>query len=597
MDRNSAIGFTLIAALLLVYFVWLSPTPPPQQPKQATPETSGNVKPDSLTRTAPALDSAAAARYGDLASALQGEDKPLTIETADLRVTFSSKGGVIRELELRKYKTYSGKPLKLITPADNTFSLKTQYNGQELDLYNIFYTAQQQTNGDTTVVTFTAGQITQTYKIPAAGYVIGYDINAGALSKSFAGEALDFRWNSALRLLEKDLKDSRSHTTINYFETGEGFDNLSESSTSTESVALDKPVKWVSVKQKFFLSAIQSSKTFPKGQFQTSMNEADTSVVKHAEVKLAIPKDQLGGKGNTFLFYFGPNDYQEIGGFAEDFKKNVYIGWPPVSWINRFVIFPVFNFLTHHLTNYGLIIVVLVFLLKLALFPLSYKSYLSMAKMKVLKPELDEIKERVGEDMTKVQQEQMKLYQQVGVNPVSGCIPVLLQMPVLFAMFYLFPASIELRQQSFWWAEDLSAYDSFISFSYAIPFLGSHISLFTVLMTATSLAYTWQNNQISSVQGPMKAMSYIMPLIFFFVLNSFAAGLTFYYTVSTLFTFAQQEIIKRFVDENKIRAILEENRKKYKEGGGTKSKFMTKLEEAMKASEEARKQAAQKRKK
>jgi YidC/Oxa1 family membrane protein insertase len=218
--------------------------------------------------------------------------------------------------------------------------------------------------------------------------------------------------------------------------------------------------------------------------------------------------------------------------------------------------------------------------------------------MKVLKPELDEIKERVGDDMTKVQQEQMKLYQQVGVNPISGCVPVLLQMPILFAMFYLFPASIELRQQPFLWAEDLSTYDSLIHFSYSIPFLGNHVSLFTVLMTCATLIYTWQNNQLSSVQGPMKAMSYIMPVIFFFVLNSFSAGLTFYYFVSTMVTFIQQAIIRRFVDDNKIRTIMEENRKKIAaSGGGGKSKFMNKLQEAMKASEEARKRADEERKK
>ena len=219
-----------------------------------------------------------------------------------------------------------------------------------------------------------------------------------------------------------------------------------------------------------------------------------------------------------------------------------------------------------------------------------------MAKMKVLKPELDEIKERVGEDMTKVQQEQMKLYQQVGVNPISGCIPVLLQMPILFAMFYLFPASIELRQQPFLWAEDLSTYDSLIRLPFSVPFMGSHISIFTVLMTAATLLYTWQNNQISSVQGPMKTMSYVMPVIFLFVLNSFSSGLTFYYFISTVVTFIQQAIIKRFVDEDKIRAIMEENKKKNAAGGGKKSKFMSKLEEAMKASEETRKKAEEERK-
>jgi YidC/Oxa1 family membrane protein insertase len=237
-----------------------------------------------------------------------------------------------------------------------------------------------------------------------------------------------------------------------------------------------------------------------------------------------------------------------------------------------------------------------VLFVKIILLPLSYKSYLGMAKMKLLKPELDLIKEKNGDNMTQAQQDQMKLYQQAGVNPFSGCIPLLLQMPILFSMFYFFPVSIELRQQPFLWAEDLSTYDSILNLPFTIPFYGSHVSLFVLLMTASTLVYTWQNNQISSVQGPMKSMSYIMPVIFMFVLNNFSAGLSFYYFVSNLITFAQQAIIKRFVDEDKIMAVMEDHKKKMLAGGGTgkKSSFMSKLEQAMKASEEARK--AQKKK-
>jgi YidC/Oxa1 family membrane protein insertase len=213
-----------------------------------------------------------------------------------------------------------------------------------------------------------------------------------------------------------------------------------------------------------------------------------------------------------------------------------------------------------------------------------------MAKMKLLKPELDLIKEKNGDNMAQAQQDQMKLYQQAGVNPFSGCIPLLLQMPIMFAMLYLFPSSIDLRQKPFLWAEDLSTYDSIIQLPFTVPFgFGSHVSLFVLLMTASTIVYAWQNNQMSSVQGPMKSMSYIMPIIFLFILNSFSAALSFYYFVSNLVTFGQQAIIKRFVDEDKIKAIMDENRKKAATGTGKKSKFMSKLEEAMKVSEEARK--------
>lgn len=210
-----------------------------------------------------------------------------------------------------------------------------------------------------------------------------------------------------------------------------------------------------------------------------------------------------------------------------------------------------------------------------------------MAKTKVLKPELDAIKEKHGDDMQKAQAEQMQLYQKVGINPLSGCIPMLLQMPILLAMFYFFPNSIELRQEAFLWAKDLSTYDSILNLPFTIPFYGSHVSLFCLLMTASQILYTWSNSQMTTVQGPMKTMQYIMPVAFLFFLNSFPAGLTFYYFVSNMFTFAQQAVIKNFIDEDKIKAVLEENRKR--NVNKKKSKFQTRLEEAMKASKETAK--------
>ncbi len=540
------------------------------------------------------------ASYGDLSSALRGDESTLTIATEDLNIIFSNKGGVITELELKKYKTYGQEPLKLITPRSNAFQLNAGYQGHDIDLYSLYYSAEQHQNGDTTEVIYSiklgnGATLSQTYKIPRNGYEIGYHISATGFDQQLTGENLTLLWTNILRPIEKDLTDTREHSSISYYENG--FGELGARSKGQESEIFSSPVEWISIKEKFFLSAIIARQNFSGGEVETSMNEGDSAVVKRANVKLFIPRNLLANGKADFRFYFGPNDYKKIGKVATDFAKNVYLGWPPVYWVNKFVIFPVFYFLTQYINNFGLIIIILVILLKLVLFPLSYKSYLSMAKMKVLKPQLDEIKERVGEDMTKVQQEQMKLYSQVGVNPISGCIPVVLQMPILFAMFYLFPASIELRQEHFLWAEDLSTYDSLIMLPLSVPFLGNHISLFTLMMTVSTLIYTWQNNQLSSVQGPMKSMSYIMPVIFLFVLNRFSAGLTFYYFVSNLVTFAQQAVIKRFVDEDRIKAIMEDNKKKNAATGGKKSKFMSKLEDAMKASEEARKKSEDERKK
>ncbi|MBL0743610.1 membrane protein insertase YidC [Chryseolinea lacunae] len=601
MDRNSAIGLTLIAVLLLAYFYWFSPEPKPIAQNAPQVTTPAETKPDAIQQPAAVPDSILAATYGDLSAAFKGEETATVVENEDLKVTFSNKGGLIKEVELKKFKTYKQQPLKLVTPESSGFNLKTQYQGKALDLYTLFYQLEQRNNGDSTEVVYTislsnGAKLSQVYSIPSKGHEIGYKLRTTGLDQQLSGDNLSLEWADIVRPVEKDLADTRINTTITYYSEAEGFDELAPRSKDKESEALTQPVKWVAVKEKFFLSSIIAKSNFAGGNLETSMTESDSAVVKRANISLLIPKSQLASGKADFKFYFGPNDYKKTGDVTEGFRKNVYLGWPPVYWINKFVIFPVFHFLTKIIPNYGLIIVILVLLLKLVLFPLSYKSYLSMAKMKVLKPELDEIKERVGDDMTKVQQEQMKLYSQVGVNPISGCIPVLLQMPILFAMFYLFPASIELRQQPFLWAEDLSTYDSLIQLPWVVPFLGNHLSLFTLLMTASTLIYTWQNNQLSSVQGPMKSMSYIMPVIFLFVLNSFSAGLTFYYFVSNLVTFAQQAIIKRFVDEDKIKAIMEENKKKNAAGGGgKKSKFMNKLQEAMKSSEEAKRKADEER--
>ncbi|MBX2966954.1 MAG: membrane protein insertase YidC [Cyclobacteriaceae bacterium] len=595
MDRNSAIGLTLIAAVLFVYFTWfaakpnletkpIAETPVSEAPVQQQPEPTDSLNVQVSVETEEPAQT----------------EEITTINTKDVTVSFTNKGGVIRELELLNYKTYRGKPLLLVDPSSNSFKLKTRYNGQDIDLNSLFYTASQTKRGDTTLVTFTRAlsentQLIQQYAIPPSGYKIGYDLKITGGANNFS-EQLTLDWQNTLRLLEKDLTDSRNNTTITYRHNN-SFDELSQRSTSTEREVLTGNLNWVSIKQKFFLASIISEKGFPGGEVETIFNESDTSVVKRANVKINIPTQDVANGTANYSFYFGPNDYKELGKITEGFAKNVYLGWPPVYWINKFVIFPIFHLLINWIGHFGIIIIILVILLRIILLPLSYRSYLSMAKMKILKPELDEIKERVGDDMTKVQQEQMKLYQQAGVNPLSGCIPLVLQMPILFAMFYLFPNSIELRQQSFLWADDLSTYDSILNLPFSIPFYGDHVSLFTILMTASTLIYTWQNNQMTTVQGPMKSMTYMMPIIFLFVLNSFPAGLSYYYFITNLVTFGQQAIIKRFVNEDKIKKVMEDHRKKVVSGNVKKSRFMSKLEDAMKASEEARKQAEENKKK
>ena len=511
----------------------------------------------------------------------------------------------MKEVELKKFKTYYKKPLYLVSKASNSFQLNATFEGKDVDLYSLFYsvdTRQTSTfsentkqSEDSTSVSFTTSLaegkwIKQIYSIPSNGYLIKYKIESSGLGESLNGDHLTFLWKDNIPLQEKDIRDSRSKTTVNYYGANGEFDGLSESSNDIETDVLASPIKWVGIKQKFFTSSIIAQNAFTGGEVSTSANPLDTTVVKTAQVKLFIPKSDFTSGKTSFEFFFGPNDYKVLSNVTEGFSRNLYLGWPPVIWVNKFVIIPIFHFLERFIGNYGIIIMILVIIIKLILTPLSYTSYLGMAKMRLLKPELDIIKEKNADNPTQAQQEQMKLYQQAGVNPFSGCIPLLLQMPILFAMFYFFPVSVELRQQPFLWAEDLSTYDSIMTLPFTVPFgYGDHVSLFVLLMTASTLIYTWQNNQITSVTGPMKSMSLIMPLIFLFVLNSFSAGLSFYYFVTNLVTFAQQAIIKRFVDEDKIKAVMNEHKTKVATGTSKKSKFMTKLEDAMKASEEARK--------
>ena len=549
MDRNSAIGLTLIAALLLVYFTYFGPKPETVKPTLTQQEAIDSTRQQSgadLTQPADPLktDSTLIKQYGTLASLLSGEAKTTTIETSDLAINFSTRGGIIKELELKNYRTYSREKLLLVTERNNLVSLITQYNGREIDLARLYYESDLKKNGDTTVLNFTAtlsdgSFIKQSYKIPSTGYKIGYKLEA----KGFAltGQNITLLWNDKVPVQEKDINDSRTKTTINYYSASGDFDGLSEASTSLESDVLANPIKWVAIRQKFFINSIIAKKYFTGGEVSTVANVADLSIVKEANVKLFIPGADVTA-GAEFDLYFGPNDYDINKTVTEGFTKNLSFGWPPMLWITKYALIPIFQFLESFISNYGIIIVLLVILVKLILLPLSYKSYLGMAKMKLLKPELDLIKEKNGDNMTQNQQDQMKLYQQAGVNPFSGCIPLLLQMPILFSMFWFFPMAIQLRQQPFLWAEDLSTYDSIASLPFTIPFYGDHVSLFVLLMTASQIIFAWQQNQISSVQGPMKSMSYIMPVIFLFVLNSFSAGLSFYYFVSNLVTFAQRPL-------------------------------------------------------
>jgi YidC/Oxa1 family membrane protein insertase len=596
MDRNQVTGIVMITVLMLAYFVYMGSRQDKIEQKTLsdTTKVKGQTSlPKLIEQNTQAIDTA---KYGDLASGLTGVEQEIILENKnDVKVHLNTHGGKINKVLLKQYLTYDKKPLYVIDESNSEINLFVQTNKGKLDLYNLYYRATESKKGDTSIVTFTydmaeGKSIIQTYSLAPESFVVKYDLQITGMDQQIQNTSAQLLWNNNLPRNEEDIEEARKKCMVNYYSTE--FDNLGEGSKDKETVTFDKKVSWVSMKQKFFCSAIISKNGFEKGSVTSSVDEADTRGIKLLQADLSIPMGDLkSGKGN-FEFYYGPVHYQTLKNVnAEDFDKNVDLGFPVINWINRFVVIPVFNFLENVIGNYGIIIIILALLVKLITLPLSYKSQISMAKMKVLKPELDEIKEKHPDDMQKQQMEQMALYKQVGINPLSGCIPVLLSMPVLLAMFSFFPNSIELRQESFLWAPDLSTYDAPIRLPFEIPFYGSHVSIFTLLMTLSTLAFTYFNNQMTTtVQGPMKVVSYMMPVIFMFVLNSFPAGLSFYYFVSNILAIGQQIGIRKFVDEEQIRATLDENRKKIAaKGPGKKSAWMQRVEEAMKAQEDKKK--------
>ena len=419
-------------------------------------------------------------------------------------------------------------------------------------------------------------------------YMIDYDLHLhglGDVINSRDPSILELDWLTFLRKQEKTV-DRLSGTTT-YFRSLDGeVDYLSESDEDEKDFH-DK-LQWVSQKQRFFTTTlIIDNEAFanPLLAHSTDPNPYSSRYLKTMMAKLDVPVDGFNDSRTKFRFYFGPNDYNILRSYKMDLERQIPLGWSffLLQWINRFAVIPVFTWLGHYGWNYGIVILLLTIMLKIVLFPIAYRTYRSTAKMRVLKPEIDEISKKFPNkaDSMKKQQATMALYKKAGVNPMAGCVPMLLQFPILIALFRFFPASIELRQQSFLWATDLSSYDSIATLPFEIPFYGDHVSLFTLLMTVSTIIYTWMNNQMmsSSQQMPgMKTMMYLMPVMFLGIFNNYAAGLSYYYFLANIITFGQMFVIRRTINEDKIYQKLQENKKKPKKQSG----FQKRLDDAAK---------------
>ncbi len=599
MDKNTFTGLFLIM-IIMGASIWFMKPSDAELKKERLKAHADSIKrgqaPKQAAASAHFADSIKATGAKKVDSAILktpfgastvGDDKLVTLENKDIRVKLSTKGGRVYSVELKDYKTFNKKPLILFEGDHNQFALNFAAGSYSINTSKFYFTPSAGnltvTGADSSSLTmrlsYSATQyIDYIYSLKGTGFKLGLTIKQTGLDQIVANaNTINITWLTNVRKQEKDLEQERRYSTVSYNNTDEENDYLSATKDDQKEIS-DKKIQWISFKAHFFSSALIAVKGFDRTNLSINTDVADTTDVKQMNANLVLAKDANG----TFplQFYFGPNQYSILKAQGFALEKQIDLGWGPLKYINRFAVLPVFNFLKQFNWNYGLIILTLTIVLKLVLSPLTYRSYLSMAKMRVLKPEMDEIKGKVGEDNpTLLQQEYLKLYKKAGVNPLGGCLPLLLQMPIVIAFFRFFPSLFELRGQSFLWMHDLSTYDSIVTFP-TIPFIGNHLSLMCLLMTVSTLIYTYFNNQVSGATGQMKYVGYITPIIFLGALNSYPAGLNYYYFLANMMTFLQQYIIRFMVDDKKIHAQIQENKKKPDEKKKTGG-FQAKMEEMM----------------
>lgn len=530
-----------------------------------------------------------------------GTQKFITLENKDILVKLATKGGRIYSVELKNFKTFHKKPLILFDgDRGNHFGLTFTAGNNSINTDNLYFTPSagdlQVADKDSVSVTMRLSYsptqyIDYIYSLKGTGYKVGLTVKQTGLDQVIANtNALTINWVTSMRNQEKDIEQERRYTTISFNYTDQDNDYLSETKDDQKDIT-DKKIQWVSFKAHFFSSVLITDKGFDKSNLVTTTDVTDTTDIKQMSTNLVLTRNTDGSF--PMLFYFGPNQFSTLQDQGYGLEKQVNLGWGPLKYINRFATIPIFNILKTFNWNYGLVILALTIILKMVLSPLTYKSYLSMAKMRVLKPEMDEIKGKVGDDNpTLLQQEYLKLYKKAGVNPLGGCLPMLIQMPIVIAFFRFFPSLFELRGKSFLWMHDLSTYDALITFP-TIPFIGNHLSLMCLLMTISTLIYTYFNNQISGATGQMKYIGYITPVLFIGFLNSYPAGLNYYYFLANMMTFLQQYIIRLMVDDKKIHAQIQENKKK-PDVKKKQSGFQARMEEMMRQKQQL--PAAQKKK-
>ncbi len=587
MDRNTVIGFVLLAGLLFVYLFLSTKGSQELQRQQMAAQ-------DSISREQRRIDSIRIANdttatvIADSLGNIPVTEELLTVENDVFKITFTNKGGQASRVELKDYKSFDSTPVILLgTDFDKISYAINTGQGQSAQVSELFFQAGEIVkNADNSqTVSFqlpvTGGSITHQFIIQPNGYAVDWNVLLNGADKLLTQGSFNLIWQSQPMQHEKDVKYERQLTNICFNEDGD-FDYM----LSKTSRKFEKQVRWVSVAQQFFNIALINKNGFTSGQVNWAKETSDTSkVIAQATTNLQ-GKLPLGASANVEMqLYFGPNEYKILKEQASGMDKIVNLGrdfYAFVRPINKWIVMPVFDFFSSFIGSMGLVIALLTIFIRLLTSPLVYTSYLSGAKMKALRPEIEKLKARLGGDQQQVGIEQMKLFREAGVNPLGGCIPALLQIPIFFALYSFFNSNIELRGVPFLWAQDLSSYDVIARFPFYVWGLGNHLSLFTVLAAVTSFLISAYNMNMTPDQSnpALKYMPYIFPFVLLFIFNTLPSALTWYYTVSNVITLILQFVINNYIiDHDKILAKIEENRRKPKQ----KSKWQERLEQMQEA--------------
>jgi YidC/Oxa1 family membrane protein insertase len=615
MNKQTILGFVLIAAILFGYSWYNGKQEQKFQEQQRI--TDSIARANAPEPIAPILDSVAMAanRNADgsfnrdsiitvdplgavMGAARGGEGRKFTVSNDVATYEFSTLGGAVSDVVLKDYKKYGGDDLHLWKPGSEMFdvALFLRRDGRDALL-------------NTREFNFIAGEITDTadggkrvamrlpvdsaayvefvYTIPKADYMIGYEVRFVGMEGQLSNQSsFDVEWGNTSLQNEKGFDNENRYTTIAYhYPDVKSVEQLGAANAgANKSESEPSRVKWVALKQHYFSSILIADDAFQNADMGIETFQLGSGDVKRFQTRMSVPMEQ-GKSSYGFSFYFGPNKFSQLKSYNLSMERMISMGWMSFGWVTRILVIPIFDWLGGRIASFGLIILILTFIIKLIISPLTFMSYRSSAKMRLVKPEMDEINAKYPDqaDAMKKQQATMELYRRAGINPMAGCIPMLIQFPIIIAVFRFFPEAIELRGESLWWADDLSSYDSILNLGFNIPFYGDHVSLFALLMAVSMFFFSRLTLSQQTAQPQMAGMKfmtlYLMPVMMLFWFNNYSSGLCYYYLLGNIFNIAQIYGIRAFIDEDKLRRrMLETPRKEKKKSG-----FMQRLEEAQKA--------------